>query len=295
MAKPHVTVLTITYRPGYIDSMVQALRAQTLDPRQWDWILVDDLHQERREIIAKYIGDSIRYKHLPSREIKPYSATATAINTGLAIAEGELIYFMADYAYPHPMCLKRHWEIYSRFGPKVLISGPLIDGITISGKSVFGRTQLTHSPPHELTVKVGDTLVTYNEHLPPISVPMKSDVEHPTKDNFISIWKDPFHPVWPGEPGMDWRMGFITPNVIETDLYVHTAQQQWWWAGRNDSAPLALLRQAGGLDETTEWRHGGLEVELQRRMMDLGALYLVDRRSPCLLLPHPTRKRESIS
>ena len=294
MAKPQVTVLTITYRPGYIDTLVQALREQTLERSRWEWVLVDDLHELRREAVAEHISGAFRLKHLPSREIRPYSATATAINTGLAVAEGELVYFMADYAYPHPTCLERHWQIYSRFGPNVLISGPLIDGITCSGKSIYGSTPKTKAKAQALTVKIGDTPITYEEHLPPIPVPIKPGFEHPTNDNFISIWAEPFRPLWPEAPGIDWRMGFITPNLIEPDLCLHTGPEKWWWGGRNDSAPLSLLRQAGGFDETNEWKHGNLDIELQQRMAALGAFYLVDRRAPCLILPHPTRKRESV-
>ena len=44
---PDVTVLTITYRTGYIDTMVQALRAQSLEPDRWEWVLVDDLWERR--------------------------------------------------------------------------------------------------------------------------------------------------------------------------------------------------------------------------------------------------------
>ena len=90
-------------------------------------------------------------------------------------------------------------------------------------------------------------------------------------------------------------MVFFTPNVIGEGLYFHCGEKKLWWGGRNDSAPLALLRQAGGLDETNEWKHGNLDIELQQRMMASGAFYLVDRRAPCLLLPHPTRKKESVS
>lgn len=295
MAKYPITVVTITYRPGYVDTLAQALREQTMDRSLWEWVLVDDLHAQRREAVAKEIGGAFSYKHLPSKEIKPYSATATAINTGLAVAEGELVYFMADYVYPHPTCLERHWEIYSRFGPNVFISGPLIDGITCLGKSVYGQTPETVATAQELTVKVGANSVTYNEHLPPIPIGIKPGFEHPTTDNLISIWLEPFRPIWPEAPGMDWRMGFITPNVVGPDLRLHTGEQQWWWGGRNDSAPLALLRRAGGLEETKESQHGNLDVELQQRMSDLGAFYLVDRRAPCFILPHPTRKKESVS
>lgn len=294
-AKFKISVVTITYKPGYIDTLVQALRDQTLDRSQWEWVLVDDICHLRREAVAEEINGAFSYKHLPSREIKPYSATATAVNTGLAVAEGELVYFMADYSYPHPTCLERHWEIYSRFGPKAFISGPIIDGITYSGRSLYGKTPQTTAGPVQLTVKVGVELITYNEHMPPIPIGIKPGFEHPTMDNLISIWLEPFRPIWPETPGKDWRMGFITPNVIEEDLYLHTGEKKWWYAGRNDSAPLALLRQAGGLEETNQWQHGNLDIELQERMANLGGFYLVDRRAPCFILPHPTRKRESVS
>ena len=295
LPEPQVSVITITWRPGYIDTMVQALQAQTLDKDRWEWILVDDLHQVRRSAVARYIGDSIRFQHLPPREIKPYSATGIAINTGLAAARGELVYFMADYMYPHPTCLERHWDIYARFGPKVLISGPLIDEITFFGKSIWGQDWNTYSEPEKLTVKVGERLVVYKEHLPPFKIKMKPEWEYPTADNLISIWAEPFSPHWPEAPGIDWRMGSISPNLYKgSDVRVHPNDPNWWWGGRNDSGPLKLLLESGGLEETGDGRHGSLDTEWTQRMMDLGALYLVDQRAPALILPHPMRKRETV-
>jgi glycosyltransferase involved in cell wall biosynthesis len=276
--------------------MTQALRAQTLDRSVWEWILVDDLHQVRQSAVARHIGDSIQFQHLPPREIKPYSATGIAINTGLAAARGELVYFMADYMYPHPTCLERHWEIYAKFGPKVLISGPLIDEITFFGKSIWGQDWETFSEPEKRMVKVGDRSLVYKEHLPSFKVPMKLEWEYPTVDNLISIWAEPFSPHWPAAPGIDWRMGAISPNLYRgSDVRVHLNDPNWWWGGRNDSGPLKLLIEAGGLEETGDGRHGGLETEWVERMLALGAIYLVDQRAPCLLLPHPTRKRETVN
>lgn len=293
---PKVSVLTITWRPGYIDTMVQALRAQTLDRSQWEWILVDDLHQVRREAVARHIGNSIRFTHLPPREIKPYSATGIAINTGLAAATGELVYFMADYCYPHPSCLARHWEIYSKLGPKVLISGPLIDEITYFGKSIWGQDWETFSQPEKHMVKVGERKIVYNEHLPPFKVRMKPVWETPTPDNLLSIWAEPFIPHWPAAPGMDWRMGAVTPRFDPgSNVLFDTTEPNWWWAGRNDSGPLKLLLEAGGLEETGDGRHGNLDTEWTQRMLNLGAVYVVEQRAPCFILPHPTRKRETVN
>lgn len=282
-----VTVLTITWRPGYIDTMAQALFSQTMPKENWEWILVDDLSEIRHEAVANFVQDKIpNFLHLPPREIKPYSATATAVNTGLAQAQGELVYFMADYTYPHPRCLERHWEIFQRYGPKVLTIGPLVDGITLQGKSVFQG-----APPVWLTVKVGDKLIQYWEHLPPVDWPLKPDFEQVRPENYISIFKKPFRPVWPQNLPPDWRLGQVCQVSVAPNVY-ETFDFHWWWGGRNDSASLAMLREVGGLEEANQAQHGGLEVEMVQKMMARGCRLLVDRKVPCYILPHPIRKRE---
>ena len=69
----NVTVLTIAYRAGYIDTMGQALKAQTLSKDLWEWLLVDDRWADRHEAVADYIGDAFDYRHIPPREILPYA------------------------------------------------------------------------------------------------------------------------------------------------------------------------------------------------------------------------------
>ena len=137
MSKPKVSVLTIGYRPGYVDTLVESLVNQTMPKDEWEWVLVDDIWELRKDAVRDHIQGRINYLHLPSKEIKEHAATATAINTGLAVAQGELVYFMADYCYPHHQCLERHWYIYQKYGPRTIISGPLVDGITMWGSSLF--------------------------------------------------------------------------------------------------------------------------------------------------------------
>ncbi|GAG63016.1 unnamed protein product, partial [marine sediment metagenome] len=65
--KPKITVLTIIYRPGYIDSMVAALEAQTF--REFEWVLVDDLYEQRKDLVKDYIGGAFPLTHIPPRKI----------------------------------------------------------------------------------------------------------------------------------------------------------------------------------------------------------------------------------
>ena len=44
-----ISVLTFTYRPGYIDNMTQALRDQTL--KDFEWLLIDDLWEQRKDVV----------------------------------------------------------------------------------------------------------------------------------------------------------------------------------------------------------------------------------------------------
>lgn len=284
---PKISVLVIIYRPGYIDSMTEALRNQTF--KDFEWILVDDLWEQRKEIIKEYVGGSLNLKHIPPREIKPYATTCLAGNTGFIHAEGKLIYIMPDYIYPHPRVLERHWEIYSKYGPKVTISGPLIDAIVASGRSVWAGA----SP---MTVEIKNDegeIVTYPEYTPPISFPLKDNFEEPTPENLISIFKEPFKPTWPETVLPDWRLGHISKVSIEKNL-CENDNPDWFW-GRNDSAPLEALLDINGLDEAFDGRRGGADADLGARLMKYGCRLLVDREAPCYMLPHPVRKRANIS
>lgn len=284
--KPKVTVLQMACRPGYIDSTVASLKAQTLPPSEWEFILVDDLYDElRKDLVKAFIGDRLNFLHIPPKKISPFlSATATALNTGIECAQGELIYFMADYMYIHPRCLERHWEIYSKYGD-VLISGPLIDRITLAGKSVWlGAT------PVIIKVKVGDEVITFPEHTPPIEWEIKERFEEPLEENLISIWRKPFiKPTWPHDLPPDWRLGACCSIPLEKNLYENLSGAQWWWAGRNDSAPRKRLLEVGGMDERLDGQHGGIETDMAKRM---NLRYLIDREAPAYMLPHPTRKKE---
>lgn len=111
-----ISILTITARDlGMIDYQREYLNAQTF--KDFEWILVDDNETKLK------VGDaSFPIIHISSKEKKPYFAAGAAMNTGLIHAQGELIYFMADYILPHPDCLTRHWQTHLKY-PNAFISG----------------------------------------------------------------------------------------------------------------------------------------------------------------------------
>ncbi|MDD4984413.1 MAG: glycosyltransferase family A protein [Dehalococcoidales bacterium] len=282
---PKITVLTITWKPGYIDTMVDALKAQTF--HDFEWVLVDDLYGLRKDMVKELVGGAFQFTHLPPRWISEYSQTAVANNTGLTHSRGELIYFMADYIYPHPKCLWRHWQIYEKYGPDLMISGPILDRLTAAGRSTW-----TGAPPVTITVRAGDEVFTYDESTPPLDIDITEGYDKPSDTNLLSIWKQPFHPRWPTTYPPDWRLGWIMNRKLEEGLYENLSGAKWWWGGRNDSVSLELLLDVNGLQEDIDARHTGLEAEMAERIEGLGVRYMVDTQAPVFLLPHPIRKKE---
>ncbi|KKN87058.1 hypothetical protein LCGC14_0263280 [marine sediment metagenome] len=305
-----VSVVTITARPGYIDTMVESLTNQTMRQNEWEFILVDDFVNERYEAVKKTMRGKIRnFKHIPPREIKPYAAPCLALNTGIAHCHGELIYFMADYLYPSPRCLERHWEIYNKYGPRVLISGPLIDAIVADGGSVWkgARPRLVVEG-----MQSGKT-TAFLSWSPPIFVPLKDNFSELVPENYISVFKETFKPPpLPDRDLPDWRMGFICGKFIDKNLYENTTIHPWsWgWCGANDSLPLEALLEVNGFDESFEGRHGGADGDISCRLMHIGggdvwregmvepartSRYLVDTLAPAYELIHPAKKKVILS
>jgi glycosyltransferase involved in cell wall biosynthesis len=112
-----ISVLTITARDLYLEDQAEALNVQTL--QDIEWIVVDANRAYNPELKKKCQFPLV---YLQERNPKPYAAAGQAYNYGLIHAQGELVFFMADYVLPHPDCLKRHWEIYQKY-EKVFISG----------------------------------------------------------------------------------------------------------------------------------------------------------------------------
>ncbi len=289
-----VSVVIVTARPGYIDTITDSLSNQTLSQDEWELILVDDFAKERGKAVMEYIDGRIKnFIHIPPREVKPYSAPVMALNTGIVHCRGELVYFMNDYCYPTPGCLARHWEIYSKYGPKVIISGRLIDDIVASGDSFWrGAT------PRLVEVSHGNEKRSYVDATPFIRVPLKDNFGDLTPDNFISVFKEQFiPPPLPPDDLADWRLGHICGKFIDIGIYENTSIHpwSWWWCGRNDSAPLEVLLDVNGLNEAFDGTHGGADGEVAHRMMQIGCRYLVDTTAPCYELIHPIKTKSIIS
>lgn len=78
-------------------------------------------------------------------------------------------------------------------------------------------------------------------------------------------------------------------EITDTDLL-----KRWWWAGRNDSAPLEAMLDVNGWDERLDGAHGGHDVQLGIRLFRSGCRYLYDTEAPVYEeTSRPGRKQDS--
>lgn len=111
---PKITVLCATCRIGGIDVLFQTLIGQRF--RDFEFILVDRYWRERREEVGELFDKAdFPITHLPPRKLLSYLDTGVATNTGIALARGKLVCFLADYTYAYPEWLDDHWRVYQEF------------------------------------------------------------------------------------------------------------------------------------------------------------------------------------
>ena len=119
---PKITVLTTTFRPwNRLLDQAKDLEAQQF--KDFEWIVVDDLVGKRGW------GLETPFPTLfipPKGGVVDYFAPARADNTAIALAEGELVYFMNDYIRLTPATLAQHWAAYEKYGPRAFFAGQLV-------------------------------------------------------------------------------------------------------------------------------------------------------------------------
>lgn len=246
-----VTVITPTYREtSQIVAQAMWLEHQTMVKEDFEWIILDDLYEQRHEEVAR-LATSYRIKHLPSGVDSPYKRPSEAINRGLVRADGELVHFMNDYIELTPQLLERHWELYQAYGPRVVIGGPLISArcprcVEASGESwqdVF---------PNENTLMI----LCIECRLPMF-----------------------YHRARVYEVGL---------NAFEGETWNPHLARLGFWAGRNDSAPLECLLDVNGLDESLDNRGG--DHDLITRLLNLGCRKVTDFCVPAIIHAHTRTK-----
>jgi len=118
-----VSVLCSTFRPGGIDIFLAGMAAQTYD--DFEVVLVDRRYERRhKEVAALAAALGVPLLHVPEhRRNGRWSLVATAWNTALALAQGEIVIFLQDYAYAPPGWIQAHLSAHEA-GSRRYVMGP---------------------------------------------------------------------------------------------------------------------------------------------------------------------------
>lgn len=117
-----ISVITVTNRAGGIDINYSALKRQTF--KDWEWVLVDTLYEERKEAVKIYTKEDKRVRHVKQRTKEALARTWLnhAENQGIRESKGELIVFLQDYIHIKPDALEKFYLQY-KANPKHFVSG----------------------------------------------------------------------------------------------------------------------------------------------------------------------------
>ncbi len=97
--------------------------------------------------------------------------------------------------------------------------------------------------------------------------------------------------IWQRDGALRWAF-FSSKNEVETGCF-RSLHSELWWAGRDDSAPTALLLELGGLEELFDGGHGYQDSEFGVRVNMLGGWHVFDTVSMTMELPlHGTARKK---
>lgn len=119
-----VTVILGSSRPGGFDMSLRGLANQTYD--DFEILCVDERYHKRHSMLLDYVKKfNIKqpFYHVPNhRSNFGWSVHSAGANTGLMLADGELVIFHQDYAYAPPDFIENH--VKRHIGKRMYILGP---------------------------------------------------------------------------------------------------------------------------------------------------------------------------
>lgn len=120
------TVTLGSNRPGGIDIALAGLASQTY--RGFEVVFVDGLyHQRHGQVLDAVRASGLRqpFFHVPNHRFNPpdlWGTTCAGYNTGFALASGEYVLMLLDYAYAPPTWIELHAK-HQAEGSKIIL-GP---------------------------------------------------------------------------------------------------------------------------------------------------------------------------
>jgi glycosyltransferase involved in cell wall biosynthesis len=122
--KPYISIIIPTTRIGGLDITFAGLKQQIF--QDFELILVDTLYEKRKELVKEKSNEyGLQVKHILQQE----GATryCSAMNSGLVIADGNILYCIGDYTWLEPHCLAKHAEFHKNKTGKYAMAGNFVE------------------------------------------------------------------------------------------------------------------------------------------------------------------------
>jgi hypothetical protein len=120
----HATVNLTSFRPGGLDITLKGISQQTYS--DFEIVFVDSRYHKRHAQVLDYVkklGIKQPFYHVPEyRYNGDWGVPTGAVNTGLMLAEGEIIARVMDYAWMGSTWLENHLKLHE--GAKRYVIGP---------------------------------------------------------------------------------------------------------------------------------------------------------------------------
>lgn len=221
---PLVTVCLGSSRPGGLDISLYGLARQTF--RDFEVVFVDGRYGKRKGRVAEAVresGLSQPFYHVPNYRSPdgPWGVNCAGYNTGFALAAGEIVVILLDYAYVQPDWLEHHVKHAG-----TLVLGPhryrkLVGAVAKDGKPLteFERNMLS-------TV--------------PFDVAMDAIAYQRTRIDEVSCFAEP----WTVEKLEEAPIEHVSVPLEETQ-----ATEPYWMSTKNESFPRANVFACNGMRE----------------------------------------------
>lgn len=152
MAK--ISVIVPTYNGAYkISNILEALSKQVFTEQNLDFeviVVIDGSHDHTNEVIEEGNFD------LPHLQVitRANGGRATARNTGVKAAQGELLVFFDDDTRPIEQCLELHWQHQKEYPNSIMVGSALEDFAMMKKDIQKYRAELSRKWSKELEGRI---------------------------------------------------------------------------------------------------------------------------------------------
>jgi hypothetical protein len=243
---PRVSVCLGSSRPGGTDLSLLGLARQTY--QDFEVIYTDARYHKRHATVLDQVAASglkQDFFHVPNHRFgtTAYGTTCAGYNTGFALAAGELVLILADYAYVPPDWIARH--VAHHTAPRMVVAPHQY-------RQLPARMRYNgEAPPNVIETRypgILESVIAQRELFPEDT----TFAEPLTPDAVYALPLD-------GIEDTDGKHNL--PSGPISHLYMHT---------KNESIPLAHLLAIGGMDENYDRGRGPGDHCLGRRLVASG-------------------------